>query len=161
MRVKFNLGLIPKKKVSVADIKQYLVDEYRNNNEMQKQIYRLQDELKEKVTLQVKYDSALVTLDEYKCRLETKDERIKELDNQIKALNQKIKMVTDERNSKILDYKKLNKMYDDLTTKFDKTVAKELDIKFKTFITSKIDEVNNLKGHIKKEDIVQILGGNK
>lgn len=159
--MKFNLSIIPKKKVSVSDIKQYLVDEYKNNNELQKQIYKLKDELKEKVTIQIKYETALVTLDEFKQRLKTKNERINELDSQIKVLNQKIKTITDERNSKILDYKKLNKMYDNLNTKFDKAVAKELDIRFKTFITSKIDKVNNLKGHIKKEDIVQILGGNK
>ena len=159
--MKFNLSIIPKKKVSVSDIKQYLVDEYKNNNELQKQIYKLKDELKEKVTIQIKYETALVTLYEFKQRLKTKNERINELDSQIKVLNQKIKTITDERNSKILDYKKLNKMYDNLNTKFDKAVAKELDIRFKTFITSKIDKVNNLKGHIKKEDIVQILGGNK
>lgn len=159
--MKFNLSIIPKKKVSVSDIKQYLVDEYKNNDELQKQIYKLKDELKEKVTIQIKYETALVTLDEFKQRLKTKNERINELDSQIKVLNRKIKTITDERNSKILDYKKLNKMYDNLNTKFDKAVAKELDIRFKTFITSKIDKVNNLKGHIKKEDIVQILGGNK
>ena len=159
--MKFNLGIIPKKKVAVSDIKQYLVDEYKNSNNLQKQIYKLKDELKEKVTVQIKYEATLVTLDEFKQRLKTKDERIKELDNQIKALNQKIKMVTDERNSKILDYKKLNKMYDGLKTKFDKEVIKESNIKFKTFITSKINEVNNIKGHVKKEDILQILGGNK
>lgn len=159
--MKFNLRIIPKKKVTVSDIKQYLVDEYKNSNNLQKQIYKLKDELKEKVAVQIKYEATLVTLDEFKQRLKTKDERIKELDNQIKTLNQKIKNVTDERNSKILDYKKLNKMYDALKTKFDKEVIKEANIKFKTFITSKIDEVNNLKGHVKKEDILQILGGNK
>lgn len=159
--MKFNLGIIQKKKVTVSDIKQYLVDEYKNNDNLQKQIYKLKDELKEKVAVQIKYEAALTTLDEFKQRLKTKDERIKQLDNQIKDLNQTIKMVTDERNSKILDYKKLNKMYNDLKTKFDKEVVKESNIKFKTFITSKIDEVNNIKGHVKKEDILQILGGNK
>lgn len=159
--MKFNLSIIPKKKVSVSDINQYLVDEYKNNNELQKQIYKLKDELKEKVTIQIKYETALVTLEEFKQRLKTKNERINELDSQIKVLNQKIKTITDERNSNILNYKKLNKMYDALKTKFDKEVIKEANIKFKTFITSKIDEVNNLKGHVKKEDILQILGGNK
>lgn len=156
MKLKF--GIIPKKKVSVSDIKQYLVDEYKNNENMQKQIYKLQDELKDKVTIQIKYETTLVTLDEYKNRLKAKDDRIKELDNQIKNLNKKIKSITDEKNSEILNYKKLNKLYDSLKNNFDKEVNKKISEKLKDYKNTKINEITNLKGHIRKDDVVRMLG---
>lgn len=157
--MKLNFGIIHKKRVSVSDIKQYLVDEFKNNNDMQQQIYRLKDELKEKVKIQIKYDATLVTLDEFKCRLDEKEKRIKELESQIENLNKDIKHATDEKNSKILEYRKLNDMYDNLNKKFDVEIARQLDFRMKKFVSSKIDEINSLKGHIKKDDIIKILGG--
>lgn len=70
-------GLSIKKKVSINDIKQYLVDEFENTKNLQKQVYSLQDKIKECAETQLKYDTTLLTLDEYKKRLQEKDVRIK------------------------------------------------------------------------------------
>lgn len=71
-------NIIPKKKVTVADIKQYLVDEFQNTNKQQKEIDELKDKIKKSLEIELKYETTLVTLDEYKNRLE---EREKELLN--------------------------------------------------------------------------------
>ena len=53
--VKFN------KKISVADIKQYLVDEFDNNKKLQNQVYDLQDKLKVSKEYEDKYELSLTT----------------------------------------------------------------------------------------------------
>lgn len=150
-------SIIPKKKVSVSDIKQYLVDEYKNNEKKQKEIYRLQDELKDKVKIQIKYETALVTLDEYKKRLEDRDSRINTLNKQIKSLNKEIKQEIDFKNTKILEYKKLEKMYNDLKSDFNDRLKKELKLKQKDYVEEKVNQLNSIKGHLKKEDIIKLL----
>ena len=62
-------SIVPKKKVTIADIKQYLVDEFENTNKQQKEIDELKDKLKKAVETELKYETTLVTLDEYKNRL--------------------------------------------------------------------------------------------
>ena len=150
-------SIIPKKKVSVSDIKQYLVDEYKNNEKQQKEIYKLQDELKDKVKIQIKYETALVTLDEYKKRLEDRDSRIDTLNKQIKSLNNEIKQEMDSKNTKIIEYKKLEKLYNDLKSNFNDKLKKELKLKQKDYIEEKINQLNSIKGHLKKEDIIKLL----
>lgn len=150
-------SIIPKKKVSVSDIKQYLVDEYKNNEKQQKEIYKLQDELKDKVKIQIKYETALVTLDEYKKRLEDRDSRIDTLNKQIKSLNNEIKQEMDSKNTKILEYKKLEKLYNDLKSNFNDKLKKELKLKQKDYIKEKVNQISNIRGHLKKEDLIKLL----
>ena len=150
-------NIIRKKKVSVSDIKQYLVDEYKNNEKKQKEIYKLQDELKDKVKIQIKYETALVTLDEYKKRLEDRDSRIDTLNKQIKSLNKEIKQEIDFKNTKILEYKKLEKMYNNLKSDFNDRLKKELKLKQKDYVEEKINQLNSIKGHLKKEDTIKLL----
>lgn len=56
--------------VSVPDIKEYLVREYERVNELKIQNEKLVEQLEQMRELQLKYDAALVTLDEYSKRQE-------------------------------------------------------------------------------------------
>ena len=89
--MKFNIVPKYKKKVSVADIKQYLVDEFDNNRKLQNSVYQLQDELKKAKEYEVKYNLSLTTLDEYKNRITDVKDRNKQLEGQIKKLQEIIK----------------------------------------------------------------------
>ena len=146
---KFSLSIIPKKfnkKVSVADIKQYLVDELNDNRKQQKQIYVLQDELKKAKEYEVKYNLSLVTLDEYKKRVQEGKDRIKELESQIKTFQNTIKEKTYEINSLQLENKKMEKYCQNIE-KEDK----------KKFIKEYKEKINNLKGHIKKDELLKLF----
>lgn len=89
--MKFSIVPKYKKKVSVADIKQYLVDEFDNNKKLQNNVYELQDELKKAKEYEVKYSLSLTTLEEYKERVNSVKDRNKQLEEQIKTLQETIK----------------------------------------------------------------------
>ena len=153
--MKFGLSL--KKKVSVNDIKQYLVDEFENTKSLQNQVYDLQDKIKKCAETQLKYDTTLLTLDEYKKRLEEKDRRIKSLDRDIEDYERQIKNINSAKNDEILKYKKLEKMYDELKSKFNSKLEKEIKNKTLSYKEDIIEKVNNLKGRISKQQIIDLL----
>lgn len=153
--MKFGLSL--KKKVSVNDIKQYLVDEFENTKSLQNQVYDLQDKIKKCAETQLKYDTTLLTLDEYKKRLEEKDRRIRSLDRDIEDYERRIKNINSAKNDEILKYKKLEKMYDELKSNFDSKLEKELKNKTLSYRKVVIEKVKNLKGRISKQQIIDLL----
>ena len=141
-------SLIPKKfnkKISVADIKQYLVDEFNTNNKLQTQVYELQDKLKVTKEYEVKYNLSLATLDEYKSRIEKVNARNKQLENQIEECQNTIK----EQSYEIANLKLENKKMEDYTNKIKDNVKKE-------FIQEYKNKISNLKGHIKKDDLLNM-----
>lgn len=148
---KFNI--IPRKKISIPDIKQYLVEEFNNTSQLQKEVYKLQDDLKKCAETEVKYQATLLTLDEYRNRVKEKEARIKKLDNDIEKLQEELKAEKELKNSKILEYKKLNEVYNKLNSKFEK----ESINKAKLMVKEKIKEIQDLKGNISKQKIIDIL----
>lgn len=141
-------SLIPKKfnkKVSVADIKQYLVDEFKTSNDLQKQVYSLEDKLNEAKKIEAEYELTLTTLDEYKNRIEKIKERNNDLENQIKDLQKNIK----NKSSEIANLTLENKKMENYTRDIKENLRKE-------FIQEYKNKVGNLKGHIKKEDLLKM-----
>lgn len=161
-------GIVPKKKVSVADIKQYLVDEFKNSEDQRKTIENLKDKIKKALEIEIKYNTALVTLDEYKNRLTDREKRIKKLEKDIEELENQVRKENNLKNDEIIKYKKLNTMYDELKKKFDEKVKIEVNtikgsmkkehyLDKKNFIEKKINKINNLKGNVSKNKIIEIL----
>lgn len=146
---KFGLSIVPKKftkKVSVADIKQYLVDEFNNNKSLQNNVYKLQDELKKAKEYEVKYELSLTTLEEFKTRVENGKTRNKQLEKQIKVFQNTIK----EQTYKISDLKLENKKMENHIKNIEKDIKKDIIKEYK-------EKVNNLKGHIKKDDVLKLF----
>ena len=56
--------------IAVPDIKEYLVKEYERVSELKRQNEQLREQIEQAMELQLKYDAALVTLDEYSKRQE-------------------------------------------------------------------------------------------
>lgn len=146
---KFNLSIMSKrfnKKVSVADIKQYLVDEFENNKNLQNDIYKLQDQLKIAKEYEVKYTLSLTTLDEYKNRMELTKSRNKELEKQIETLQNTIKEKTYVISNLKLENQKMEKHIKNI----ERDIRKDIISEFK-------EKVNSLTGHIKKDDILKLF----
>lgn len=144
--MKFNIVPKYKKKVSVADIKQYLVEEFDNNKKLQNNVYQLQDELKKAKEYEVKYNLSLTTLEEYKERVIDVKERNEQLEKQIKALQETIK----QNEYKISDLKLENKKMEKHINNIEKDIKKEIINEFK-------EKVKELKGHLKKDDILKLF----
>lgn len=144
--MKFNIVPKYKKKVSVADIKQYLVDEFDNNKKLQNSVYQLQDELKKAKEYEVKYNLSLTTLEEFKNRVTDVKERNEQLEEQIKVLQETIK----QNEYKISDLKLENKKMGKHINNIEKDIKKEIIDEFK-------EKVKKLKGHLKKDDILKLF----
>lgn len=146
---KFNLSnIIPKKfskKISVADIKQYLVDEFNTTNELQKEVYSLQDKLDEAKKIKAEYLLTLTTLDEYKNRIEEVKKRNKNLENKIKGLQETIEDKTSEIANLTLENKKMEKYIKNMKDNIKND-----------FIQEYKNKISNLKGHIKKDDLLNM-----
>lgn len=164
-------NIVPKKKVTVADIKQYLVDEFKKTNDQTIEIENLKDKLKKALEIELKYNTSLVTLDEYKRRLEDREKRISKLEKDIEVLENKIRKENELKNDEILKYKKLNTLYDELKKSFDKKVddkfkslknemSKEHYLDKKNLIKHKIEKISELKGNVSKSKIIEILSEN-
>lgn len=144
--MKFNIVPKYKKKVSIADIKQYLVDEFDTNKNLQNSVYQLQDELKKAKEYEVKYSLSLTTLEEYKNRVDRVKDRNKQLEEQIEMLQETIKKKTYE----ISDIKLENKKIEKHIKNIEKDIKKEIINEFK-------EKVSELKGHIKKDDVLKLF----
>lgn len=144
--MKFSIVPKYKKKVSVADIKQYLVDEFDNNKKLQNSVYELQDELKKAKEYEVKYSLSLTTLEEYKNRVNSVKDRNKQLEEQIKTLQETIKQKTYEISDLKLENRKMEKHINNI----DKDIRKEIISEFK-------EKVNALKGHITKASALSLF----
>ena len=164
------MSLVPKfnKKVTVADIKQYLVDEFEKTNTQQREIEKLKDGVKKAVEIEIKYNTTLVTLDEYKKRLNERENRIAKLERDIEHLEKKLRKENELKNDEILKYKKLETNYNKIKKSFDealedkiKSVKSELNKKHyldkKRFVEDKIRIIKETKGSLSKARVLEIL----
>lgn len=134
------------RKVKVADIKQYLVDEYKLTKELDKENKKLRKEIDNLKITEQKYDLTLITLDEYKNRISDKNEEIKELNNKLKSLKDELKFVKDEKNTLIIENKKLQRDNEKVIKDFKKDYKKVL-----------IEEIQSTKGALSKAKVYGIL----
>lgn len=138
------------KKVRVSDIKTYLVDEYKLTKSLDKENKELRKRIENAEVINQKYDVALITLDEYKQRLKDKNSEITDLENKIKKMKEEIKLITSERNDLKLKSKKFNLEIEKIKKDGCKEYKKELK-----------REITNLKGHISKDTILNIISNTK
>lgn len=87
--------------VQVRDIKQYLVEEYERSRALVCQNEELQQELIDAEETRLKYDATLVTLDEYKTRLDSYEKKLHSKDIEIAIFKEQLSQTRDVLN----DYK--------------------------------------------------------
>lgn len=141
------------KKVKVADIKKYLVDEYKLTDTLNAENKDLRKKLDDADLVKQKYDLALVTLDEYKKRLDDKDREIKDLRDNKEELKEQYQEVCEERNNLKVQYRE----YEIKIADMNKEIKKESEKKIKSFKNSLIDDVKNSKGAWSKAKIVELI----
>ena len=134
------------RKVKVADIKQYLVDEYKLTNELNKENKDLRKQLEVANEINQKYDLSLITLDEYKKRLEDNKKEISDLEKNIKIKNNEINKLTSEKND-------LKIKATDISLKIEK-IKKEAIREYKKEL---ISAINDLKGNIAKSKVIDLI----
>lgn len=146
---KFNLTIIKpkyKKNIPIADLKQHLVNEFDLNKTLQNQVYELEDKITKASEFEIKYNLSLVTLEEYKNRIKQKNDREQQLQENIKNLKEEIKKLNYELNDLIIKDKNREKYIKNIEKNLRKEISKNLE-----------EQIKQLKGHIKKDDILKML----
>ena len=85
--------------VSVPEIKDYLVQEYERANGLQQTINDLEAKLEIANEVKIKYDAAMVTLDEYSKRLAVADSKIYNAQEKVRVEKENHAITRDELNS--------------------------------------------------------------
>ncbi len=137
------------RKVKVADIKRYLVDEFKLTKDLDKQNKELKGKLEEAEELEKKYELTLVTLSEYKARIEERNKEIGKLEEKIEKQKRKINELENEKNDLELKTRNINLQIE----KIQRDGLKQ----FKNDLRK---EINDLKGHITKEIVLNIVNKN-
>lgn len=134
--------------VAVPDIKEYLVREYERVNELRLQNEALQNQLERCRELQLKYDAALVTLDEYAKRQElAKIELQRE-----KARTDKARQEADNYRDQVNSYK----------IQFNNAAVTKEQIKDEIISGVKadiIEKISSIKGNLSKKLVCDIILG--
>lgn len=134
------------RKVKVADIKQYLVDEFKITKDLTKENRKLHKAIKEFKKIEDKYNLTLITLDEYKDRINDKNEIIKEMNKDIKELNNQISLLINEKNDLIIKNKVLDKSFNETKKKLLKTFKNDL-----------VNLMQEQKGILSKTKIIELI----
>ena len=134
--------------IRVPDIKDYLVKEYERVNELKLQNDFLRDQLEQADELQLKYDAALVTLDEYSKRQElAKIELQREKERTARAKE---------------DADKYRDLLNTYKIQFNNAAITKEQIKDEIVSEVKadiIEKINGYKGNLSKQKVREIILG--
>lgn len=136
--------------VAVPDIKQYLVNEYERVEGLKAQIEKYESEIEKAIELKFKYDAALVTLDEYKKRLERAEQQIEKEKQRVEIARKETAIAKDELNS----YKII--MHDAALTK--EAIEDEIVLAFKSNL---VENFNANKDRLSKMLVAKIVNETK
>ena len=132
--------------VSVPDIKEYLVQEYERVNNLKLINESLQQQLEQSKEIKLKYDAAMVTLNEYSQRLKRYEEKMLSQNEKITKANHDVMMARDEVNSYKIQFTNA------AITKEE--IAEEIVEEMKNKI---IHNINNHKGNLSKKVVCEIV----
>lgn len=132
--------------ISVPDIKEYLVNEYERVDKLRMENERLESQLEKAMEMKYKYDAALVTLDEYKKRLERAEQSLEREKRKVEDARNETAKVKDEINS----YKIL--LHDAALTKEEMTDEITSELK-----SDLVERIKKTTGNLSRSVVVKII----
>lgn len=157
------LALIPKKQevevqeIKVPDLKQYLVNGYKEIREVKQKNIELQDKLEEESKNKQLYEGALVTLNEFQKRDEENKKEIARLESKLENKQKEIENLSSTINTYKINEYEFNKRKSELENEIEETKKEEL-ISYKEKL---IREIENTKGNLSKSKIISIINSIK
>ncbi len=174
------------KTIKVADMKQVLVDEIKRNNKQYKKVKSLEKEVKKKANVEKDYELALITIDALKNRIDERDITSSNYQKEISSLNEKINKEKERCNDKEIKINILQDKLNNINSTIEEEVKtrlkhSQLEIidslikdkmelnkiiknydksnkeKLNLILNNIISNIQNTKGNISKETIIQIV----
>lgn len=132
--------------VKVRDIKEYLLDEYERSQKLFEQNERLKGQMLKAEEIKIKYDATLVTLDEYKTRLESYDRRFLEQEEKYNQAKEETRIVRDELNDYKIKFQRASITKEEIKAEIEREVKNDI-----------IDRIMKHKGNLSKKTVVDIV----
>ena len=137
------------RKIAVPDLKQYLINGYKEIREVKAEKEELKENLENARKYKDLYDAALVTLEEFRKRDEENKEIQTKLENKINKKETEITKLSEQVNTyKILEVETNQKIEN-----IEKVKNEERNNAIKGYKEKLINEINNTKGNISKSKL--------
>lgn len=138
--------------IEVRDIKQYLTDEYERSRDLEAENERLRDRIERSEEVKLKYDASLVTLEEYKTRIDELEKQIQREHQRTEREKEKYKAAIEETNT--------YKIIMSRTTREKNNIRAEVITDIKSEI---VERIKAFKGNLSKTKVIELVkmeGGN-
>lgn len=132
--------------VQVRDIKEYLVDEYKRSQDLLRTNEYLKSQLQVAEEIKLKYDAALVTLDEYKNRIDKHDRAMKSKDSELLQSQMDKNALRDELNDYKIRFSRASITKEEIREEVIKEVKEQI-----------IKDIMEHKGNLSKSKVVEII----
>lgn len=139
--------------IKVPDLKQYLLNGYKEIREVKQENEQLQLKLEEESKYKLLYDGALVTLEEFKTREEENKNKINELQTKLNEKQEKLYKLNDLLNT----YKIKQAKVDEQAKKISSLVQDNIDLSISNFKDRVIETIKNTKGNISKDKVCDLI----
>lgn len=139
--------------IKIPDLKQYLLNGYKEIREVKKENEQLQLKLEEESKYKVLYDGALVTLEEFKKREEENKDKINKLQIRLNEKQEELFKLNDLLNT----YKIKQLEVDKQLKNIDKLIQDNIDSSTSNFKEKIIDLIKNTKGNISKDKVCNLI----
>lgn len=145
------------RKITVPDLKQYLINGYDEIREVKKEKEILKEDLEKAKKFEDLYNATLITLEEFRKRDEENKTIQTKLENKINEKEAEIKNLKEQVNTyKIIEIE-TNKKIDNI----EKIKKEEKNNGIKEYKEKLIEEINNTKGTISKSKLFNIINSIK
>ena len=132
--------------IEVRDIKQYLADEYERSRSLNMENERLRERIERSEEVKLKYDASLVTLEEYKVRIDELESQLSKERRKTEIEKERYKAAVEETNTyKII----MNRT----ATEKNKIRAEVID-EIKGEI---VERIKNFKGNLSKAKAIELV----
>lgn len=139
--------------IKVPDLKQYLLNGYKEIREVKQENEQLQLKLEEEYKYKLLYDGALVTLEEFKTREKENKNKINELQTKINKKQEELYKLNDLINTYKIEQIKVNKQAEDI----DKLIQNNINTAIVNFKDTVIELIKNTKGNISKDKVCSLI----
>lgn len=141
------------RKITVPDLKQYLINGYDEIREVKKEKEKLKNDLEKAKTYEDLYNATLVTLEEFRKRDEENKTNLRKLEYKINEKENEISNLKEQVNTyRILEIE-TNKKIENI----EKIKKEEKSNGIKEYKEKLIQEITNTKGNISKSKLFSII----
>ncbi len=141
------------RKISVPDLKQYLIKGYEEIRKVKQEKEQLENDLEDAKKYKDLYEASLVTANEFQKRDEENNVKITKLNDIINNLRLEI----EDKDETINNYKIQKNELEDREQRIDTIIHDKEQIAIAACKESLIEEITNLKGSISKTKLISLI----